>query len=368
MRWRLTLMNISTRIGINSYLIYTASLGKKTDKEAYIDLLESMVVSSELDNSSQDITIKGNKIVSLDDEELIRIGMEIMKAENLLEYYNQLTYQDDFFYKFKETYNMYLKKAFEALDETFDEYKTGIVEVCNQFHGLIKSIKIHLVEINTTISSVAKSIDIELLRKKVNKAERFNHIAIGLEWFPAAVGKQLSVNDVVQIVEMYDTEGKGKTKELIDHLFIHLYGADEINRLYNGWEKNILLKSRLAILREGLDAHLRKHFNASVCTILPQIEGVIRDMIPSTIKNINRKELEYAVDDIVDSKDFNQATREFYFKFILHRFDHGKELPVLSRHAILHGEDTNFGTEVKSLKAILLFDFLQEKIAEYKIN
>ncbi|WP_196592243.1 hypothetical protein [Pectinatus frisingensis] len=151
-------------------------------------------------------------------------------------------------------------------------------------------------------------------------------------------------------------------------MFVKLYGANEINRLYAGWEKNTLLKSRLPVLREGIDAHLGKHFNASVCTILPQIEGVIHDIIPMTVKKIYKKDLDAVVVSVVDSKDFNQTTKKFYFKIVLQEFRHGDEIPVLSRYAILHGEDTNFGTEVNSLKLILLFDFLQAQIAEHKID
>ena len=40
--------------------------------------------------------------------------------------------------------------------------------------------------------------------------------------------------------------------------------------------------------------------------------------------------------------------------------EHGKALqPDLSRHAILHGGDTNYGTELNALKVIMLIDYVQ---------
>ena len=358
-------MKISTKKGSHAFYVYNESLNKKNEREAYLDLLKSLIVSSKEDPQDY-IEVKGDTIECLDDETLIRIGKTIIEKEEMLEYYNQLNHQRDFFYEFKETYYLTLKKAIEPLRRTFDGYKESFTGIGNVYSGLMESIKTNFAALGAVISGVAKSIDIELLKKKVNKAERFNNIAIELEWFPTAVGNQLSLNDIIQIVNLYDSEGKEKTQEVIDVLFVKLYDEDEISRLYAGWEKNSILKGRLSILREGVDSHLAKHFNASVCTILPQIEGVIHEIIPMSVRKIHEGELKKAVGSIVDNKNYNQATKEFYFKIILTEFWHGDEIPVLSRHAILHGEDTNFGTEVNSLKLVLLFDFLQEQIAEHK--
>ncbi|WP_196599608.1 hypothetical protein [Pectinatus frisingensis] len=166
-------MKISTRIGIKSFLIYTKSLDRKTDKEAYLDLLESMIISSDV-NSSKSIEVEGNNIAFLNDEELIRIGKIIIEEENLSEYYNQLMHQDDFFYEFKKTYNTYLKKAFEPTKKAFDDYNAYLSSIAESAASKFSKLK-------NVMVSIAKSIDIELLRKKVNKAERFNNIAIDLE-------------------------------------------------------------------------------------------------------------------------------------------------------------------------------------------
>jgi len=59
---------------------------------------------------------------------------------------------------------------------------------------------------------------------------------------------------------------------------------------------------------------------------------------------------------------YDQAIKTFLFNVILVGFEHGT-IPksFLSRHAILHGADTTYGTVTNSLKSILLFDYLQGK-------
>ena len=51
--------------------------------------------------------------------------------------------------------------------------------------------------------------------------------------------------------------------------------------------------------------------------------------------------------------------KEFVSSEVFTGFEWGSPLTAaLSRNAILHGADTNYGTEINSLKAIVLFDFI----------
>lgn len=63
-----------------------------------------------------------------------------------------------------------------------------------------------------------------------------------------------------------------------------------------------------------------------------------------------------------DKNSLDDAAKIFYYQKVLSPFEHGKKIDsFLSRHAILHEGDTNFGTVENSLKCILFFDYLQDK-------
>jgi len=63
-----------------------------------------------------------------------------------------------------------------------------------------------------------------------------------------------------------------------------------------------------------------------------------------------------------DNYSFDEAIQKYYLDIILAGFEHGTvPKSFLSRHAILHGGDTNYGNITNSLKSILLFDYLQDK-------
>ncbi|MFP3489612.1 hypothetical protein R0K20_18625, partial [Staphylococcus sp. SIMBA_130] len=62
---------------------------------------------------------------------------------------------------------------------------------------------------------------------------------------------------------------------------------------------------------------------------------------------------------------FDQQVEKYYVDTILAEFTRGEEIKSdLSRHAILHGADTDYGTKVNSIKTILVLDTIIEKLDE----
>lgn len=367
-------MKITTKISIKTLFIYINSLNKRSDKEAYIDMLKNLVVLKG-QKSIKNIEVESDTIDSLNDKTLTEIGMKLIEENRLSEYYNSLNHEKNFFNDFKMAYMLLLNKQFEQSKIFIENHKSDMEFMLNslqqsvsiaveEFKPYIKPIK----EFLLNITEVAKSINWKLASRNIKKITRFPNITLELNWFPAAVGNLMTFANINEIVDTYDSQGKEKTQIILDDLFIRLYNADEIDGLYSSWKKNKELQARLPILKEAVTSHLEKNFYASVCTILPQIEGILRDTISSNSRRINGTVLEEIINKIVSNDNVDEVTKKFYFEIILENFWHGDEIPVLSRHAILHGEDTTFGTEVNSLKLILLFDFLQEQIAKHKTS
>jgi hypothetical protein len=65
---------------------------------------------------------------------------------------------------------------------------------------------------------------------------------------------------------------------------------------------------------------------------------------------------------------FDAAVQLFYFEVVLANFEHGEQIPFLSRHAILHGADVGYGTKSNSLRTILLFDYVQSNLGVVAIG
>ncbi|PEC09881.1 hypothetical protein CN567_22220 [Bacillus toyonensis] len=66
---------------------------------------------------------------------------------------------------------------------------------------------------------------------------------------------------------------------------------------------------------------------------------------------------------------FDKQIQTFYLNTILIGFEHGESLKSkLSRNAILHGADLEYGTEENSLKSILIFDYILDRLTENSIT
>jgi hypothetical protein len=150
----------------------------------------------------------------------------------------------------------------------------------------------------------------------------------------------------------------------VSDLFVKSYNSGRLEDLLRQWEPHPWLSRRLPILREGIENHLAGRYFSSVCMLLPQIEGVHGDALGRKPKP--RGDAERLLGDTT----LSTAAREFYIKVVNESFEWNDDAPIpeLSRHAILHGRATNFGTEEHSLKVLLIMDEMISAIAAYRPN
>lgn len=165
----------------------------------------------------------------------------------------------------------------------------------------------------------------------------------------------------------------------IDEIFLTIFDEAVLHDLLKEWSEKKWLNSRLPILKEAVDSHLQCMFFTSVPAMLAQIEGVIykgfgfdkktnfEDYKEKYVKILLQK-----TDDYMESV-LNSCVDDIISEMLLARFDYFEQplkFPFISRHAVLHGSYTEYGTAANSLKCILLFDYLQAQFeyASIKVN
>lgn len=197
---------------------------------------------------------------------------------------------------------------------------------------------------------------------------RVGQIMIELGWPPVILPYHEQIESIVEAYEEYESTGdeellanlRGEVERfLLDH-----YGDQELLDILNEWERHPLLTARLAILRAAVQAHIEGKYELSVPAILPHVEGILAQAFTHTGRMRSRNYQEY-VDRLTSDllRGYDEATRKFITDYLLATFEWGGTPGSdLSRHAVLHGYDTGYATRAKSLKVILVFDHIQQRL------
>lgn len=236
-----------------------------------------------------------------------------------------------------------IRKTWEAARPSLTQLKARIVE--HDFPSLLPYFK----ELG------------EILKKAEDIALRYKSIIVELGYPPH---RDVPVEFVRDIVHDYEQYGKEYVAEYIDELMFTYYDEQVISEMSLKWENKNLAKSRIHILRNAIKCHNQMMYDASIPTLLPQLEGVIAEAFDHNEK-FNGYHMKVYLKNLLIKKlsdndlSLTDALYNFYIQHILANFEHGKEIASdVSRNAILHGGDKNYGKQSNSLKLILLFDFL----------
>lgn len=224
-------------------------------------------------------------------------------------------------------------------------------------------VSLHLAPVLTKLADAMNRLQ-EPLREAGLAVERLPAIMVELGWPPVM---KLDLPSAVQIVRRYDAEGTEAVRQDVSDAILSLYDDDQVRRLLPSWEKQRFLRRRMPILRQVIEAHIAGHYWVSVPALLPQIEGIIPERYGRkkgrrcTFRNLTQElEVLLATRGITFLEGWMGS---FYTKVVLAEFVYGSDPDSsLSRHAILHGHDTSYGTAENSLKAILTFDYLQREM------
>lgn len=173
----------------------------------------------------------------------------------------------------------------------------------------------------------------------------------------------MTIKSMRSIAKIYQSD-KEELKDNIDEIMKQLFPPSELQSMLLSWEEVEMLNRRLPLLRNVVMAHNIGMYHLVVPSLLSQMEGLLVDIfsikgrVDGKIQKVMLKHL-LLKKEYQSSLSFDEAIHKYYSENILASFTHGESLGTdLSRHAILHGSDTDFGKESISLKVILLFDYL----------
>jgi hypothetical protein len=248
---------------------------------------------------------------------------------------------------------------FNRFNKIFQEAAENIAAIQKEIEIATKPLREFTQSFASDLNEIAEGI-----KAASNDIERFKVIIVDIGYPPH---EDLEILEMRRIVHYFDKYGYDRTQKYVNELFLKVYNREKILDLFSKWTNMGFLKNRIHILKEGVESHISKKFFSSIPTIMPQIEGIIVENFQHTgmLKSDKLKQYVKTLLDDEMTLSFDKAIQLFYFNIILGSFTHGDNIEsTLSRHAILHGADVSYGTEINSLKCILLLDYLVEKIYE----
>lgn len=200
----------------------------------------------------------------------------------------------------------------------------------------------------------------------VKEYDRATGVLVELGWPPHG---DLDTSDLASIVRIYDSEGPQRAASIVDQYMVQRYGEKELHSILERWRQRRWLQSRIPVLEQIIQGHKQALYYLSVPACFAQIEGVIVEGFGHKGR-MTTKDYEQYLDKLLDTPlSGDQAMQKFISKVVLAHFAWGSQLSSqFSRHAILHGSDTRYGTAQNSLRSILLFDYIQGKFGYVSVG
>ena len=131
-----------------------------------------------------------------------------------------------------------------------------------------------------------------------------------------------------------------------------------------------LFPHRAKILSSAFSAHSRGEYELSVPVFLAQSDGICHELIGLQLFRKSRRRNVPATADYVETlaDDSFQAAMLYPLSVTLpisaSEHERGDAFVGLNRHQVLHGESTQYGTEMNSLRAISLLNYVAHVLKE----
>jgi hypothetical protein len=270
-----------------------------------------------------------------------------------------------------------LQPTFQAIGEMQERMHEVIQPIISFQEGMQKTLQPlsrMIGDVRQRIITTLESIDFKKIHDAAKILEkntiRFKAIMLEIGFPPH---DSIPLSHISYFVRIYDEIGIDYAKRLISrYMTLVLYREEELRTMQKKWQRADWLEKRIKVLNSALDGHIQGYYDLTIPTLLAQIEGMLVEGILSLdepVGKIGYKVQENFLAQVIlgdtNTFSFDEEIEKIYTTIILAEFERGKEVESeLSRHAILHGEDVKYGTKLNSLKAILIFDYLFNKLNE----
>lgn len=245
----------------------------------------------------------------------------------------------------------------EGVDHPREDFLWGEARVCLENEGEFKSF---VVELNKISVEIFKESEILEIASIVN-------FDVTPEWmFPTSTA---DLRSDINIINSFVEGGCSN----IDDLFVNtLMDNERVNQTLSVWKNRPEISKRLPLIEEAIEAHIDRKFYLSVSTLIPQVEGLLRDALQSMDQNIDftsirKEDIKRATCALKDSwksqvyalpeatlllESLPDAVSDIY-----EEYDPTKSVPgKLYRHGVCHGLQTDFNSKKNSIRLILLLD------------
>lgn len=260
-------------------------------------------------------------------------------------------------------------------------------QISDEMRNTIQAAKALAVTLNGTFSRLAKWYEhegqvwlktaVEAVTYYQQNVPHWRQTAVKLadeSWF---AGPCLGYSELLTLMDK-----AYRSPEMVDAVFMRFY-SNEIDELSE--ELCRYFPARAGIIRSAVDAHKAGNYNLSIPTFFSQTDGFCYDVHRSLFggTNINHaevtkkpsKRLHIQFDaKHIESQNDDLAIGGFFLPILgkipnialgeTQRHDNGYH--GLNRNAVLHGEDTTYGTEINSLKAFSFMVFVAGFIYSYR--
>jgi hypothetical protein len=254
------------------------------------------------------------------------------------------------------------------LDPTRPTWFDKLNKALQPFHDVLT----WMVRIQSTIDYIGQFLD--ALRELGITEHDAHRTLIKYKWI---MTPSMPLDFLFQVAEI--GRRKGNQRKAMNRLFVEYYSSnnfEQLTVLVNNWSANSFFQPRIRLLQDcvAVMQHAQGKYNAAnvvIPTLLAQIDGVQTDFLRT--KGIYRRRHMWVdasgarvnwhqtfehltMDDTV----FHTGARMF-LKILFQTAYHGENLKTpttFSRHKIIHGEYTRYGTRVNAIRAFLILDFL----------
>jgi hypothetical protein len=191
----------------------------------------------------------------------------------------------------------------------------------------------------------------------IEAGERLDRVFLLLKWpppghLPAVLLDRIAIS----------FEAGALSESDVDQVLVHFYGRQQLEEMAQDWHVAGHFPRRMQILHDAVEAHLRAEYTLSIPAVLTQIEGALGDIFGHRGRMRQKDFRDYVAAAFERPSRFDTASAAFFLDTVLEQFQWGQDVPFLSRHAILHGADTEYATAAKSLRVILTFDVIQSSV------
>lgn len=212
----------------------------------------------------------------------------------------------------------------------------------------------------------------EILKERELTLGELSELLSELNYPP--VSTDLSI-DLLQELnsQLKQSEDYNDKVEVLDQFIVEVFNNGYIDEKLKIWNEMDCLKDRIHIMKEIVEAHKLGFFSLSTLAVFPQIEGVLAETFPD-LRSDKGKFTGYcqekALKEVLDteSNKFDSVWSSYYKENTLKDFRHLEPMEHLSRHALAHGADKDYGTIVNSTKSIMIFDYIITKVELHSIS